>query len=71
MTEEIERKARKGKFLVVGEDAFRMPPEEFKIAEVDSIEEAKAAAEEECGSMTPVTVYDDQGNEVYSCGSIE
>jgi hypothetical protein len=63
--------ASKGKFLVIGEDAFEMPPREYEVAEVDSIEEAKAAAEEECGSMNPVTVYDDQGNEVYSCGSVD
>ena len=69
---EIERRAKKGKFLVVGEDTFDMPPEEYIVAEnVPTLEEAKKAADEEAGEMNPVTVYDDQGKRVYRCGSTE
>jgi hypothetical protein len=69
---EIERRAEKGKFLLVGEDAFDMPPEEYIVAEnIPTLEEAMKAADEEGGEMNPVTVYDDQGKEVYRSASTE
>jgi hypothetical protein len=61
MTERIERKAKKGKFLVVGEDTFRTPPDEYIVAkDVSRLEKAKKKANEEAGEMNPVMVYDDQ-----------
>jgi hypothetical protein len=72
MIEEIKRIARKGKFIVVGEDTFEMPPREYIVAEdVPTLEEAQKTADEEAGEMNPVMVYDDQGRSVYRSGSTD
>jgi hypothetical protein len=64
--------AAKGRFVVVGEDTFEMPPQEYIVArDVPTLEEARKTADEEGGEMNPVTVYDDQGKRVYRCGSTE
>jgi hypothetical protein len=57
-------KAPKKKFRVIGEDKFRMPPQEYFVGDFPDLETGKDAAKEQAGPMNPAYVYDDGGEEV-------
>jgi hypothetical protein len=61
--------ANRGKFRVVGVDTFEGPSADYLVDDYDTLAEAVHEARQRGGVMNPVYVYDDQGNNVFSCGT--
>jgi hypothetical protein len=59
MTWDGSYKAPKENFRVIGEDKFRMPPQEYFVGDFPDLDAAKIAAKEQAGPMNPAYVYDD------------
>lgn len=56
-----KHKAPKGKFRLIGEDTFKIPPEDHLVGDYDSLKAATDAAKKQAGPMHPVLIFDDTG----------
>jgi len=65
---DIVRQATPGKYRVVATDTLPWPYESSVLGEYSSLKDAKRAADAECkrgGSMTYLSIYDDQRELIY------
>ena len=66
--ERFSRQAPAGKFRVIGVDTF--DGDDWVQGDRDTIAEAQELAKEKGGEMTMMHIYDDQGNNVDSAGTL-
>lgn len=67
MKTKLELKAPIGKFRVIGVDTF--DGTDWIYGDYNTIDDAKAKAKEEGGTMLKTHVYDDAGKHVFEAGS--